>query len=355
MDRRAFLSTGLMASAAAALVPRALRAHADQPGTNSSRGERIAYYYRAHTYTCVPRHIREDFAWMRDVGTTAVGITLLEQDLEHIPYNLDILFAEAQRVGLKVLGVPSRWGALVAGAPKVPSAFACSHFDTLVRRKNGDYFTNATFGPMCSVYHPETLAFVTDGLDRMLGRWPFAMLLWDEVKAYHVLDYSPAARAALGERVGDRAAHLQGVTDFFTRANAHIKQKHPQVRTMLMLYANIESDILASAATCGQLDAIGIDGRPWPAGAGGQDEQPGKVLIGPPAERLFAQAHAAGKQSFALIENHNMRTADYALLDRYLPEVLALPYEHLIYYYYPRNLERPDEQMALMRTHLRAR
>jgi hypothetical protein len=208
---------------------------------------------------------------------------------------------------------------------------------------------------MCSVYHPDTLAFVTDGLDRMLGGWPFAMLLWDEVKAYHVLDYSPAARAALGDRVGERDAHLQGVTDFFAKANAHIKQKYPKVTTLLMLYANIEADILASAATCGQLDCLGIDGRPWPADAGGQDEQPGKVLLGAPAERLFQLSKASGKQSFALIENHNMRTPDYALLDRHLPQVLALPYEHLIYYYYPRNLERPDAQMALMRTHLRAR
>lgn len=49
-----------------------------------------AYYFRHHMYSLVPRHVREDMEWMADVGTNAVSLAILEQDLFASQYNISI-------------------------------------------------------------------------------------------------------------------------------------------------------------------------------------------------------------------------------------------------------------------------
>jgi hypothetical protein len=61
-----------------------------------------AYYFRAHMYTLVPRHVREDMEWMADIGTDAVTIGVLEQDLTAAVENIQIVHREAERAGLPV-------------------------------------------------------------------------------------------------------------------------------------------------------------------------------------------------------------------------------------------------------------
>ena len=50
-----------------------------------------AYYFRAHMYTLVPRHVREDLKWMADVGTNVVSLAILEQDLIAAKENVDFI------------------------------------------------------------------------------------------------------------------------------------------------------------------------------------------------------------------------------------------------------------------------
>jgi hypothetical protein len=40
-------------------------------------------------------------------------------------------------------------------------------------------------------------------------------------------------------------------------------------------------------------------------------------------------------------------------MNRRLPEVLAMRPDHLIYYYYPRSLEAPEDTMGIIARHLR--
>src|SRR5262249_44525488 len=111
MDRRQFLENSL----AIAISGQADR----QPARGRSRMKVAAYYLAAHIYTSVPRHIREDMAWMADKGTNYVCVSVLEQDLFAAYENQELIVEEAGRVGMQVLAVPSRWGGLTAGAPKV--------------------------------------------------------------------------------------------------------------------------------------------------------------------------------------------------------------------------------------------
>ena len=86
MNRRHFLQT-----AAALPAVRARAASGYRPLVN-------AYYFRAHMYTMVPRHVREDLRWMADNGN-ALTLAVLEQDLFAAVENIRIVCEEAAKLG----------------------------------------------------------------------------------------------------------------------------------------------------------------------------------------------------------------------------------------------------------------
>jgi hypothetical protein len=119
-----------------------------------------AYYLNAHMYTYVPRHIRADMEWMADIGTQYVCVGVLEQDLFAAYENHALIAQEAARVGMRVLAVPSRWGGLTAGAPKVPSLFTMLNPETKIANKQGrTALMPKVSGGISSVHHPATFKF----------------------------------------------------------------------------------------------------------------------------------------------------------------------------------------------------
>ena len=110
-----------------------------------------AYYFRQHMYTLVPRYVREDMKWLADVGTDAISIGVLEQDLYASVYNINIIIEEAARVGIDVWAVPSRWGGVIAGSPKVPSVFTIQHPETQICDADGSPHNTAVSGRISSI------------------------------------------------------------------------------------------------------------------------------------------------------------------------------------------------------------
>ena len=309
-----------------------------------------AYYFRHHFYSIVPRHVRADMEWMRDIGTTAVSLAILEQDLYAARANVDIICAEAQRVGIAVWAVPSRWGGLVAGAPKVPSLFAANHPATWSHAADGTPHITQFGGPQCSVFHPQLREFWRATLDQVITQWPIAGVVWDEPKNLYRLDYSPHARAALSEI--SRVTHLSAVADFFDAMGAGAKTTRPDLKLGMFSVANASTEVIERLARIESLDDFGCDGRPWRLEDGGTLQAPDKVLIGR-GERFLQAARANDKRGFLLIENHDMTRADDALMEKRLPEVTAMNADYLIYYYYPRNIPDPEAQMKMLGAQLR--
>ncbi|MEY2878287.1 MAG: hypothetical protein RLZZ15_667, partial [Verrucomicrobiota bacterium] len=127
MNRRAFLkSSTAVATAATAASLSTLTSAAEKnsaaprsaAAANKSSTAIAAYYLNAHMYTIVPAHVRADMEWMASIGTGYVCIGVLEQDLTAAYENHALIAAEAARVGMKMIAVPSRWAGLTAGAPK---------------------------------------------------------------------------------------------------------------------------------------------------------------------------------------------------------------------------------------------
>jgi hypothetical protein len=354
MKRREFLKTSIATTALASTVVDSLAlpsAQTKQPLGKSNDRILNAYYFRAHMYTLVPKHVREDLQWMADIGTDVVTVAVLEQDLTAAVENVSIIQQEAAKLGMKLFVVPSRWGGLLAGAPKVPSHFSVVNPQTWVKKKDGSFYTDPNVGVHSSVHYPETVDFFKRSLDKVFSFWDVAGIIWDEPKIYDKKDYSEFAQKKIID-IENQALHNQAFSNFFSIINKHIKSRYPDKHTSLFIYANQQQEVIESAAGIEQLDYFGCDGRPWSANEKGELEQPGKVLIGP-GERFIEAANKNAKKSLFLIENHNMKAENNTWMDKRLPDIVAMKPDQLIYYYYPRNVDKPEENMAIIRKHLK--
>lgn len=313
-----------------------------------------AYYFQHHTFCLVPRHVREDMAWMADIGTNAITLAVLEQDLFANPANMDLICREADRAGISVHAVPSRWGGLLAGAPKVPSLFTATHPETWILREDGTpYYYETVCGPMSSVHHPATFEFFCQGLEKLLGQWPIKGLVFDEPKILDLADYSPAARKAVPAGAS-LEAHIDAGAVFYDRVAAHARKLRPGIVISMFLQAFAGEYELERCARLPSLDYFGCDGRPWRPGDGLQLRGNKKALIGQ-AERFLAAAEANGKGGLILVENISMPAEFNRVMDEHLPAVLSYGAEHQLYYYYGMNLEDPDGTMAVVAKHLKTR
>lgn len=344
MNRRAFLQATTATSLLAQRPPATAASLAKRPLVN-------AYYFRAHMYTLVPRHVREDLRWMADNGTQAVSVAVLEQNLTAAVENIAFIGEEAAKLGLSLYAVPSRWAGLLAGAPKVPSLFSVLNPQTWMLDATGKPIRSETTGVISSVHYPETFDFFCRSIDKLASLFSLKGIIWDEPKHLGTRDYSPLALKATPPNA-PADWPIRTKTAFFSRVNAYIKQQHPTLSTSLFIYASSNSSVTDLAAQIGDLDYFGCDGRPWAEAAGGQLESAGKSLVDQ-GGRFIEAARQHGKKSLFLIENHNMPAQDIALMDRGLPTVLAHQPDQLIYYYYPRNIGDPDRNMAIMARHLR--
>jgi len=291
--------------------------------------------------------------YMADLGTNAITLAVLEQDLYSNKANMDIICREAERVGISVHAVPSRWGGLLAGAPKVPSLFTATHPETWILKEDGTPLYNDISGPTSSVHHPATFEFFCRCLERLLAQWPIKGIVFDEPKILDVVDWSPMARRAISADAGP-SMHVDAAADFFDRVGAYARTCSQGIVLSMFLQAFSDGYELERCARIQTLDYFGCDGRPWRPEDVGPAKGRGKELIGQ-AQRFLAAAARNGKGGLILVENITLPVEYCDVMDRYLPEVLGYGARHLLYYYYGKNVDDPDRAMAVMTKHLKAR
>jgi hypothetical protein len=289
--------------------------------------------------------------WLADAGTNAITIAVLEQDFDAASENIQFIIKEANKVGMDVIATPSRWGGIVAGAPKVPSVFTIRNPQTWVLNKDGSAFDTPISGRISSINSEETYQFVQDLIDKLFQKWNFKGVIWDEPKTIS-LDYSPAAIQKFGNNP-TMDQQIQANVDFYSRINKHIKTKFPDKTTSLFIYASFDDKTIKKLAKIQYLDYFGADGRPWNESDGGQLEEKGKTLLGNQGQRFIDAAHANNMKSMLLMENHNLPKSNIYLLEKGMPELLKMDIDQLIYYYYPRNVEEPDRTMNIIKKNLK--
>lgn len=363
MKRRKFAKSTL-AGSAAALIPSTLATASSVPlrAQNKGRADLAAYYFRGHMYTCVPRQIREDMEWMAEKGTSYVCPAVIEQDLFAAQENLALITEEAERAGMRILAVPSRWGGLTAGAPKIPSLFSVLNPHTWLKTDDGRTGIAAqTSGVISSIHHPDTLTFFCETLKEMYRQHPsWAGMILDEPKAYRP-DYSTMALKALGPNA-PHSAHLRAASRFYSEVCKYTKEHWPDKMNILFIQANKSKETLEISAEVKHLDYFGADGRPWgleddekmKGGEPGQESGTEKVLLSGNGDYFISLAQQEpGRKSFFLLENHNLKANMMEPMDRNYPAVLSLAADMFCYYYYPRNVEQPERAMELIGRHLK--
>ena len=361
MNRRTFLS----ASAAVPTALPGLARAADAPPrpVNRTTTAIAAYYLNAHMYTIVPRHVRADMEWMVAIGTQYLCVGVLEQDLFAARENHALILAEATRVGMKVLAVPSRWAGLTAGAPKTPSLFSVANPETWMMNKRGTTLVSPQVsGVISSIHHPKTLQFFEDTLAELFRQHPtMAGFILDEPKAFNI-DTSPMAVTALGANA-PLEAHLGAARDFYSKVCRFAKERWPEKLTVLFQKADNHTPAeLAAGGGVGPLDYYGCDGRPWtreedqrfPHGGANSESGKGKILLSGIGQLFIDTARKVpGRKSFFLAENHNITAPMIDAMDRDYPAALALRPDLFAYYYYPRNVQEPDRAMEVIARHVR--
>ncbi|HBE01847.1 MAG TPA: hypothetical protein DC049_05155 [Spirochaetia bacterium] len=313
-----------------------------------------AYYLRQNMYTLVPDHLREDLKWMTECGTSDVAIAVLEGDLFSARANLDIIRNETHRCNMNLWVIPSRWGGLVAGAPKVPSLFASSRPHLWSRREDQTPYTS--LGPCLSIHYNETLDFFYNSLRELLVGHNISGIIWDEPKTLDTEDFSRAAQSSRPAGAG-REWDLKKHAEFFSLLGKMAKEFQPDIKLSMFLMGHMRKEIIDECAAIKNLDEFGCDGRPWslnhdyfPVPKTGETVL--KALLDQ-APAFISAARKNGKKTFALVENHSMETELFELMDKRLPDVLKLDLDRIMYYYFPRNVAEPERQMKILKKHLK--
>ena len=235
--------------------------------------------------------------------------------------------------------------------PKAPSFFSVRNPHTWILDENGNPRYNNFSGITSSIMYPETLSYIQDKVSEMLDLWPFDGIIWDEPKCF-VRDFSPEAKKILGENV-PYPAYLEKVTAFLTDINQFIKHNHENVSTHLFGYASLSEEEIDALGKVKYLDFMGCDGRPWSREQdlklGGDGK--GKYLL-TDGHRFIKAARKNNMNSLWLVENHRVNGDFQEMMDQNYPSILEEDIDHLIYYYYPNELEDPDTHMNIISHHI---
>jgi len=358
VERKEFLKKTIVSLASLSmcsdLVPNVAIA-SDALNKNNHKGNNAnnllsAYYLRANMYTCVPSHIREDMKWLASVGTDNVCLAVLEQDFFAAKDNITLVTEEANKWGISVYAVPSRWAGLNAGAPKVPSLFSVNNPQTWKLKKDGKPYTSNVSGVMSSVYYPETIQFFKDSIDRLFSTsgWNFKGIIWDEPKGLMDNDYSAEAVKQTGSNPG-KYANLYAMRDFYSDLNRYIKNIYPDKVTNLFVYGWYDNPVISEMAKVEALDYFGADGNPWGYNDLGQKDK--KVILGH-GQKFIDAAKQNKKRSLFLIENFAFNKNETQMMRKRFPELLQMDINHLIYYYYGRSNKNPDNVMDVIRKYV---
>jgi len=299
------------------------------------------YYFHGQDLCIVPRHVREDVAWMIDHAVDGVFVGMHDADL--MGGNTRMVCEIIRDAGLDVWLIPSRLGGLVAGWGRQPSYLSVNHPQWWARCSDGS--PRSSFGPEVSVFHPEVPCAVAQTVGEMLKQCPANGIVWDELKTLRGEDYCQAAIDRLG-RPATEADMAEGTAECFSEINRRLKQTHPELRIACFIYSSSQQSLVERCAAIDFLDEFGCDGKCFlPGDEDGGEGGAEKILLGGNDARFAAAAEKNDCVPFTLLETQLLDQSSIALSLARLPGFLEVKTGHLAYYYYPYGLAEPERFM----------
>ena len=311
----------------------------------ATRGpRRVTAYCLAHGHwTVIPRHLEESFRDMADMGFNAVALSFSESEMRYSRRAFELQVRLAHQCGLKVFVIPSRLGNRFAGAPLMPSLWLLQHPEAQVP----DYTT--WMGPLACVESSVFRAWIKEFMTTLLTDYPLDGIIWDEPKEEWTISRHPETVAKFGPQP-TREQMEDGFVDFLGDLTAHCLSVRPELEVTLFNQATSSKRFTRAASALPGIGYAGYDGNLSRQSFFHEEPQWHKYRIESVWDRTVTECTAAGKGTFALVENMLMPAAAVAEYRENLDTWLQGPLpDHLALYYYAHNNEDPDAVQRINR------
>lgn len=297
----------------------------------------VTAYFLCHGHwTVVPHQLEENFKDMAGCGFNAVAFSFSESERTYSRRAFEIQVNLAHRCGLRVFVIPSRLGNRFAGAPLMPSCWLVNHPEAQIPQYRG------WTGPMACVESAVFRDWIKQFMAALLRDYPLDGIIWDEPKEERRISKHPETLAKFGpdpttEQMED------GFVDFLRDLTSYCLSLNPALAVTLFNVALSSERFTQSACAIPGIQYAGYDGNLSRQSFFHEKPEWHKYRLESVWERTVKECAAAGKKTFALVENMLMpkeAMAEYrdnleAYLQTHRPD-------HLSLYYYAHNNEDPE-------------
>ena len=293
-----------------------------------------AYCLDYNTWTCIPRHVEEDFREMVEMGIDTVNLSFSENDMAYARRTFEILVELAHKAGLRVFVIPSRIAGRFAGAPLMVSTWLAQHWEYKVPE---DYWL-----PVACLECMEVRDWIKDFMRVLITDYEIDGIVWDEPKGVNLISHHPATIAKYGDNP-TKQDMVRGFCEFFSDLTAYCHALKPELVQTLFCQKTEPEYFTQIVSKTPYLDYFGYDGNLSKQRVFKEEIREVKYRIESVWDRTVAECAQAGKKTFALVESMHMPREELAnfekafdnYLDNYHPD-------HLSVYYYAHNADDPE-------------
>ena len=294
-----------------------------------------AYCLDYCNWVCVPKHVREDFKEMVDMGYDTVCLSFSESEMMYSRKTFEILVDIAHKEGLGVHVIPSRLAGRFAGAPFMPSMWLSIHPEYAFK---GDYWSQVGCIESTAVRD-----WIKDFMKTVICDYPIEGIVWDEPKAPTLISNHPDTIKRFGPNPTEEDMAI-GYCEFLTDLSEFCHNLNPKLVQTLFCIKHEKEFFTSRAAKIPLIDYFGYDGNLSRQRNFNEEPVWTKYRIESAWERTLKECKDGNKKTFALIESMNMPKSEHETFEQNLNSFLENYHpDHLALYYYAHNAEAPEE------------
>jgi hypothetical protein len=307
-----------------------------------------AYCLAYGHWTVIPHQIEESFKDMVDCGFNAVALSFSESEEICSRRAFEIQVNLAKKQGLKVFVVPSRLGGRFAGAPLMPGLWISRHPESQVPGFTG------FAGPVACLENEAFCEWARGFMTMLLTDYALDGVIWDEPKAETLVSRHPDTIARYGENPTEDQME-DGFVGFLQDLTSRCLSIRSDLDITLFNQKNYRESFTRKSAAIEGIAYVGYDGNLARQSRFHEGPAWHKYRIESVWERTVSECAAAGKKTFALVENMLMPAEAMAEYEENLTAYLRdFRPDHLALYYYAHNNEDPEKVHEITRRAMQA-
>ena len=300
-----------------------------------------AYCLDYNTWTCIPRHVREDFEELRDMGVDTVCLSFSENDMAYARRTFEIIIEIAHEVGLKVFLIPSRIAGRFAGAPLMPSIWLAKHPEYII--------SEDCWMPAACVEAPEVRQWIKDFMKTLITEYDIDGIVWDEPKEAYQISHHPATIARFGDNPTVEDMYV-GFCEFFEDLTGYCHDLNPNLVQNLFCQATEPTFFTKMISKNPHITYFGYDGNLSKQRIFKEPIAEAKYRIESCWERTVEECAEAGKKTFALVESMHMPREEHENFEKAFDNYLENYHpDHLSIYFYAHNADDPEGLQDIIR------